>query len=104
MTSTDLAIAVLREIRDEIRSTRSELSGRIDETNHKLEQMRSELKAEIVETNKRLDSVEGTLKDLTGQQLLLTRYVKNVVDRHDQPIDDLRERVARLETKISESR
>jgi phage shock protein A len=62
--------------------------------------VRTELKTEIVETNARLAVVEDTLKDLAAQLLMLTRYVKDVVDRHEQSIDDLRERLTRLETRL----
>jgi hypothetical protein len=34
---------------------------------------------------------------------MLTRYVKNVVDRHEQAIDDLRERLIRLETHLGKT-
>jgi hypothetical protein len=96
MAESDVTVAILREIRDEIRGS-----------NVRLDAVRVELKAEIQETNQRLigvetrlAAVEETLKDLAAQQLMLTRYVKNVVDRHEQSIDDLRERLARLETRL----
>lgn len=44
---TDQAIEVLKEIRDELKATRVDLSGRIDQTNARLDQ-----------TNVRLDRVE----------------------------------------------
>jgi predicted nucleic acid-binding Zn-ribbon protein len=87
--SEDLTISILREIRDEIRSTRQDLGSRIDATNSRLDA-----------TNSRLEQVEIALRDLAGQQLLLARYVKNVVDRHEQAIDDLRDRLLRLELKL----
>ena len=86
MADTDLTVAILREIRDEIRSTRTDLNARLDETNTRL-----------AETNTRLEVVETTLSDFSGQHLMLTRYVKNVIDRHDDAIEDLRERVTKLE-------
>jgi predicted nucleic acid-binding Zn-ribbon protein len=85
----DITHKILREIRDEITTTRSELVT-----------TRTELGARIDVTNQRLQVVETTLQDLAAQQLPLTRYVKNVVDRHETSIDDLRERVVRLETKL----
>jgi chromosome segregation ATPase len=95
VTDSDLTLAVLREIRDEIKSTRTELKGEIAQTNDRL----TELKAEVVQTNERLGVVETTLQDLAAQLVMLTRYVGNVVDRHEQAIGDLRERVVRLETR-----
>jgi chromosome segregation ATPase len=99
VTDSDLTLAVLREIRDEIKSTRTELKGEIAQTNDRLGVMHTELKAEIVQTNERLGVVETTLQDLAAQLVMLTRYVGNVVDRHEQAIGDLRERVVRLETR-----
>jgi chromosome segregation ATPase len=99
LTDSDLTLAVLREIRDELKSTRTDLSGRLDA-------VRTELKAEIASvgaridvTNERLALVEETLRDLVGRQVILTRCVANVVDRQDQAIDDIRERLVRLESR-----
>jgi hypothetical protein len=50
-------------------------------------------------TNQRLAVVETTVKDFAGQQLLLTRFVKNVSDRHDREIAGLDNRVETLEPK-----
>ena len=91
-------MAILREIRDEIRSTRVELKSEIAETNKRLDGVNERVDG----VNARLETVEVTLKDLAGQQLILTRYIKNVVDRHDTDIDELRERVTRLETRLDE--
>lgn len=41
-----------------------------------------------------------TLRELATQQIMLGRYVKNAADRHDGAIDELRERVTRLEATI----
>jgi hypothetical protein len=42
------------------------------------------------QTNARLEVVEHTVRDAAGQLVILTRYIKNVVDRHDASIVDLR--------------
>jgi hypothetical protein len=106
MSGDDLTISILREIRDEIRTTRTDLGARIDATNQRLETGLGALDQRLGETNLRLDEVNGrlevvetTLKDFAGQHLLLTRYVRNSVDRHDDAIDDLRDRVEKLETQ-----
>ena len=96
MADPDLTVAILREIRDEVRGTNTRLDG----TNARLDKLETSLNGRIDETNQRLGVVEGTLKDLAGQQLILTRYVKNIADRHEQEIDDLRERMVRVETKL----
>lgn len=91
MTDNDLTVAILREIRDEIRMTRGELKAEIAATNTRLDA-----------TNSRLETVDHTLSEFAGQHLLLTRYVKNVIDRHDQAIEELRERVTKLEGHAGE--
>ena len=96
MADADLTVAILREIRDEIRTTRVELKGEIGATNHRLDGVNAKLDGvndRVDGVCSRLDVVEVTLKDLAGQQLLLTRYIKNVVDRHDTAIDELRGRI-----------
>lgn len=106
MTDSELTLAVLREIRDEIRATNTRLdttNSRLDTTNERIEAVRVELKAEISITNERLALVEETLKDLAGQQVILTRYVSNIVDRQEQAIADIRERLVRLETRAERS-
>lgn len=50
MEPTDLTIQILQGIRDEIRETRTELSGRLDETNVRLHETRTELSRRIVES------------------------------------------------------
>ena len=107
MADGDLTVAILREIRDEIRSTRTELGAAIGETNSRLDQTNSRLdstNSRLDQTNARLERVEDALKDLAAQQLMLTRYVKNVVDRHEQSIAEIRERLARLEAEKKPSR
>lgn len=106
----ELTVAILREIRDgvretrdEVKRTRSDLSERIDQTNRRLDETNGRLdetNARLGRVEERLGKVEETLQDLAAQQLMLTRYVKNVVDRHEEAIADLRERLARLETKV----
>src|SRR5438552_2909687 len=93
---------LLRLIWNEMKALGTNLGGRIDElgrtlgaridaTNGRLD----DTNARLDETNTRLGVVEGTLKvvedtlkDLAGQQLMLTRYVKHSVDRHDVEIAD----------------
>ena len=98
MADADLTVAILREIRDEIRTTRVELKAEIGQTNKRLDDLTDRVdgvNSRVDGVNQRLDVVEITLKDLAGQQQILTRYLKNVVDRHD-------ERLTRLETRIDE--
>lgn len=84
----ELTVAILREIRDEIRTTNSQI-GALDRS----------LSGRIDETNARLDILDHTVRDLAEQMLTVTRYVKDVANRHDDAIDDLRLRVGKPETR-----
>jgi hypothetical protein len=86
VTDSDLTVAVLREIRDEVRGT----NKRLDATNQRLDSLE-------LSVSTRLDVVEHTLQGVAGQLVILGRYVKN-------SIEDLRERVTRLETAPSKKR
>ena len=88
----EVTVAVLREIRDEIRSTRTELSTRIDQTNERLEQ-----------TNERLGVVEATLLDLAEQQRFVVRWLKAGGGRQrelDRRVDTLETRVDAIEERL----
>jgi predicted nucleic acid-binding Zn-ribbon protein len=115
VSMSDEQTEILRGIWQELKDLGQNLGERIDRTNERLDDTREALRGELAEmrrellaridgtnsrideTNSRLDKVEEALKDLAGQQLMLTRYVGTVVDRHEQAIADLRERLARLE-------
>lgn len=104
MSGDDLTVAVLREIRDEVRQTRTDLSQRIDA-------VRTDLGSRIDQTNVRLDHLEAEtrqmaegLKELAAQQLMLGRYIKNIVDRHEQSLGEIRERLTKLEGRGGEGR
>ena len=118
---------ILRNIWNEMKALGHNLGSRIDQTNERLditnqrvditnqrlEVMHGELKREIActnerldvtnqrldVTNQRLDVVIGTLRDQAAQQVMLGRYVHNAVERHDEAIADLRQRVGRLESR-----
>ena len=93
MTDSDLTVSILREIRDATRSHTDELRGVRGLTG----EVRG-LTGEVRRTNERLDVVEHTVNDAAAQIVLLGRYIKN---KHETAIDDLRERVSRLEAKAS---
>ena len=121
---------LLRNIWNEMKQLGANLGARIDQTNARLDQLGSSLSERIDQTNSRLASVEvrlehvdgrlermdgrlesmdgrlgrveESLRDLADQQLILTRVVRNVVDRQDEAIGDLRERVTRIESKLDE--
>ncbi len=101
-TMSDLTTKVLIEIRDEIRATRTELSGRIDATNARIDATNTHLGAQLKVLGQRQTESDVRL----GTELAAVRHgVDQVVDllradrtlRHD--VDDLKERVANLERK-----
>ncbi len=88
MTDSELTLSVLREIRDAVIATNAcidaldnHLTGRIDGIATRLD-----------ETNARLTVVEHVVRDASEQLVFLGRYARNT-------IEDLRERVSRLEAK-----
>ena len=115
MTDSDLTLKVLVEmrdelralgdVRDEVRGLRTDVSGLRSDVSG-LRSDVNELRQEAVQTNQRLDVIEHTLVDFGTQVVLLGRYMKNSVSRHDGDIErhddeiaDLRMRVEKLETK-----
>ena len=72
----EVTVAVLREIQDEIRSTRTELSARIGQTNERLDGMHESLSSRVDETNERVGRVETALLDLAEQQRFVVRWLK----------------------------
>lgn len=64
MSTDDLTLEVLKQIRDEIIGTRRDLGARIDQTNERLDS-----------TNHRLSAVETTLLDLAEQQRFVVRHL-----------------------------
>ena len=105
---------LLRNIWNELKSLGQSLGRRIDQTNERIDQTNARiddtnrtlgdrfdetnrtLGGRIDDTNRRLGVVEGVLRDLGGQQLILTRYVKTAMERD---IGDLRERMTHLEAQ-----
>jgi hypothetical protein len=68
LTDDALTISILKDIREELRTTRTELKG-------ELHDLKVELKAELVGTNARLGVVEGALLDLAEQQRFVVRWL-----------------------------
>lgn len=90
---TDLTVQILREIRDEIVSTRDALGARIDETNARLDQ-----------TNARLDHLDGAMHELAEQQRFVVRGIGAFAKRDhrfEAQLDELRSRVEELERRVS---
>jgi uncharacterized protein involved in exopolysaccharide biosynthesis len=96
VTDSDLTLAVLREIRDELKSTRADLSSRIDQTNERLDQ-----------TNARLSGLEGAMQDLAVQQRFVVKWLKAGTRRDhklEADVAELRARVGVLEERVLDER
>jgi chromosome segregation ATPase len=95
----NLTIEILKQIRDEIRATRTDLSARIDQTNARLDQTNVRLD----QSNERLGAVESALLDLAEQQRFVVRMLRTGVskDRHlEDEVDTLRTPVDAIEAKL----
>jgi hypothetical protein len=116
MTDSDLTLKVLVEMRDEMRATNKGVEGLRVEAHtvaNELHAFRTDFNQRVERleqhasvANERLDVIEHTLVDFGTQVVLLGRYMKNSVtrhdgdvERHDEEIADLRTRVEKLEAK-----
>lgn len=100
MTDSEITTKILRQIRDEIIATRTDLSKRLDATNERLDatNVRLDVTNERLDmTNERLSVVERVVTDAAVQIRTLRRNVKTI---HGGAIEDLRKRVTRLEKKV----
>lgn len=102
----NLVLAVLREIRDEIRDTRdglrAELRSELGAVREELRTTRDELSRRIDGTNERLDHVDGAILDLAEQQRFMVGYLQALNQRDhrfDAELADLRTRVQALESR-----
>lgn len=94
----DLTLQVLRQIRDEIVTTRTDLHGEIAKTNQRLDQTNQRLD----ESNQRLGHVETTLVDLAYQQVFVSKFVRSLASRDRDlgaDVDELRMRMDALERR-----
>ncbi len=98
---TDAAVEILREIRDELKVTRADLAGRIDETNARIDETntrlgrveRRQIDAEL-RISTELVAVAGAVRDLRDV-LLEDRKLRDQVSDHER-------RLAALERRPSE--
>jgi uncharacterized protein YPO0396 len=102
MVKRDLTVEILKDIRTEIRSTREDLSKRIDQTNARLDHTNEHLHGAVgridllVEGQVRLATevvaVASSVQQLT-EALREDRALRSTVDDHDK-------RIARLERRV----
>ena len=98
MTTTDLAIEILKQIRDGVSATNAGLERLSDELREEI----AGLRTEVAGTNQRLDRVEQGLTDLgtfmraiAGDQARHEKWLTKHVERE---LDVLKARVARVES------
>lgn len=96
MAGSDITVEILKDIRDEIRST----NQRLDVSNNRLDSVESTLTTRLgaVESTltTRLGAVESALLDLAEQQRFVVRYTKAMAERDSR----LEGRVSALETRV----
>jgi uncharacterized coiled-coil DUF342 family protein len=103
-TIENLTIDVLREIRDEIVATRTELHTTRTELRAELQATRTELGAELHTANERLGAVASTLLELAGQQRFIVRGQRARLERDrrlEEEVDDLRTRLDAVEKQLA---
>src|SRR5262245_41805396 len=90
--ASDITVEILKDIRDEIRSTNQRLDSanqRLDSTNQRLDRVETTLTT-------RLGAVETALLDLAEQQRFVVRYTKAMAERDSR----LEVRLTSLETRV----
>ncbi len=95
----DLTVEILKQIRDELITTRTDLGARLDTLGARVDTTNSRLD----ETNSRLTAVEGTLLDLAQQQRFVVRHLSTLTQRDrrfEAELDDLRSRGELLEQHV----
>lgn len=99
----DLSTEILKQIRDELIRTRTDLGARIDAVRTELGARIDETNARIDETNTRVGSVETTLLDLAEQQRFVVRHLSTLAARDrriEDAVDELRTRVDAIEERL----
>ena len=98
----DLAIEILKDIRDSIRSLQDDFNQRLDETNQRLDEANQRLD----QNNHRLERIEHGLNDLGKfmRQIALDqtkheRFHSHHVDILETDVADLKRRVESLEAR-----
>lgn len=92
MTSNDITVEILKEIRDAVRVT-----------NDRVDQLRIDIDQRLDQTNARIDQTNTVLLDLAEQQRFVVRYLKGHSTRDTEiqgEIAALRARVEVLEEKV----
>lgn len=73
MTDSEITTTILRQIRDELIATRTELKAEIAKTNERIDVTNERLDI----TNERIAGVETAVGEAAAQLLMIGRYIKN---------------------------
>ncbi|MEM1415681.1 MAG: hypothetical protein AAGH15_12310 [Myxococcota bacterium] len=108
MTTSDLSVKILQEIRDELKRSRSEhgtaLRGLRSELREELQTFRAEHGARTAVVDQRFEVIETSLRDMAGQLVMLSRGMTVLLEgRGDTAgrLNDLERRLDVLETERS---
>jgi uncharacterized protein YoxC len=103
-----MTLAALTQIRDEIRTTRTELSARLDQTNELLDQtneLLDQTNERLDQTNERLSHLEVAMLDLAEQQRFTVRWLTAGTERDrrlERDVSELKLRLAAVERRFPE--
>src|SRR5689334_16248634 len=89
----NLTVEILKQIRDEVRSTNERLS----ETNQRLDETRVELRGELARTNERLTKTNAQLEELKGITLRVAQSNQAILELQQ----DDSERIRSLERRMN---
>ena len=96
MSTSNLTVSVLQEIRDEVRGLRADQQA----TRTELTALRSDFHDAARRADERVEVIETSLRDMAQQLVLLARGIKVAIEAKgtaEERLDVLEERVAALE-------
>lgn len=99
VTSNDITVEILKEIRDAVRAT----NDRVDGVRTDLGSLGSELSAFRSELSARISATEVAILDIAEQQLFAVRHLETLAlrdSRFEDEIIELRVRAETLEAKV----
>lgn len=100
----DLTPHLLRQIRDEIVATRTQLGAAIDRVSDRVDVLGDSLSARIDQTNVRVEKIEETLVEMASQQRFIVRNFQTLARRDvriETEVDELRGRLEVVEKKLA---
>jgi hypothetical protein len=95
MGESDVTVAILQEIRDELRVLRADTNAQVGSVRDGIQLLRAD-------TNERFGAVESSLLDLTERRYELARYARLMSERDggiEARVIALEDRVEKLESK-----